>query len=203
MRYEKCLERLLKLTNMDMEKTNEIITIAGKRVRVVYDERNNYSCDGCCFAKEHSCQGLLETGKWPCEKYGVSSAYFVPAEEIANKPQTDANKNEPTREQKADFLQTNDVNKAAMDYYLNLPNSSYGEGGNLLPCAINEAFKAGIAWERERMMKDAPVADVIEMRGNNGPFMDYPFMFSLGFRKIPNIEYHGGKVRVIIEEIKD
>ena len=76
-----------------MEKTNEILTIAGKRVRVVYDERNNYSCDGCCFAKEHSCQGLLETGKWPCEKYGVSSAYFVPAEEIANKPQTDANKN--------------------------------------------------------------------------------------------------------------
>ena len=57
--------------------------------------------------------------------------------------------------------------------------------------------------ERERLMKEAPVADVIEMRGSIGPFADYPFMLSLGFRKIPNIEHHGGKVRVIIEEIKE
>ena len=41
------------------------------------------------------------------------------------------------------------------------------------------------------------------MRGSTSPFMDYPFMLSLGFRKIPNIEFHGGKVRVIIEEIKE
>lgn len=57
--------------------------------------------------------------------------------------------------------------------------------------------------ERERLIKEAPVADVCEMRGSTGPFADYPFMLSLGFRKIPNIEYHGGKVRVIIEEIKE
>lgn len=66
-----------------------------------------------------------------------------------------------------------------------------------------ESFEDGAKWERERLMKEAPVADVIEMRGSIGPFADYPFMLSLGFRKIPKIEYHGGKVRVIIEEIKD
>lgn len=43
--------------------------------------------------------------------------------------------------------------KAAMDHYLNLPNSSYGEGGNLLPRSINDAFKAGAEWQRERLMK--------------------------------------------------
>lgn len=51
--------------------------------------------------------------------------------------------------------------KAATDYYLNLPNSSYGEGGHLLPRSINEAFKAGIAYERERLMKEAEVVEGI------------------------------------------
>lgn len=51
--------------------------------------------------------------------------------------------------------------KAAMDYYLNLPNSSYGEGGNLLPRSINDAFKAGAEWQRERMMKEAVECNVI------------------------------------------
>ncbi len=68
---------------------------------------------------------------------------------------------------------------------------------------IEAAFADGMLAERERLMKEAPVADVIEMQGSTGPFMDYPFMLSLGFRKIPKIEYHGGKVRVIIEEIKE
>lgn len=66
---------------------------------------------------------------------------------------------------------------------------------------IEAAYADGMLAERERMMKEAPVADVVEMSGSIGPFTDYPFMLSLGFRKIPNIEYHGGKVRVIIEEI--
>ena len=61
-------------------------------------------------------------------------------------------------------------------------------------------FKAGIAYERERLMKAAPVADVCEMRGNTDT--EYPLVLTLGFPRIPNIEYHGGKVRVIIEEIK-
>ena len=51
-----------------------------------------------------------------------------------------------------------------MDYYLNLPNSSYGEGGNLLPRSINEAFKAGIAYERERLMSGA-LCGYIDMCG--------------------------------------
>lgn len=45
--------------------------------------------------------------------------------------------------------------KAAMNYYLNLPASFYGEGGHLFPCAINAAFLAGVQYERERMMKEA------------------------------------------------
>ena len=62
---------------------------------------------------------------------------------------------------------------------------------------IEAAFADGMLAERERLMKEAPVADVIEMRGSTGPFI-----LTLGFQRIPNIEYHGGKVRVIIEEIK-
>lgn len=53
--------------------------------------------------------------------------------------------------------------KAAMDYYLNLTNSSYGEGGNLLPRSINEAFKAGIAWERERLLARAIKANIFDV----------------------------------------
>ena len=64
---------------------------------------------------------------------------------------------------------------------------------------IEEAFADGMLAERERLMKNAPVADVIKMRGST----DDPFMLTLGFPRIPNIEYHGGKVRVIIEEIKE
>lgn len=63
-----------------------------------------------------------------------------------------------------------------------------------------KGFKAGIAHERERLMKEAPVAEVCEMRGNTDT--EYPLVLTLGFPRIPNIEYHGGKVRVIIEEIK-
>ena len=63
---------------------------------------------------------------------------------------------------------------------------------------IEAAFADGMLAERERLMKEAPVADVIEMRGSTGPFI-----LTLGFQRIPNIEYHGGKVRVIIEEIKE
>lgn len=40
--------------------------------------------------------------------------------------------------------------KAATDYYLSLTNSSYGEGGYLLPRSINEAFKAGAEWQRNK-----------------------------------------------------
>ena len=63
-------------------------------------------------------------------------------------------------------------------------------------------FAVGMLAERERLMKAAPVADVIEMRVNTPVTTKYPFMITLGFLKIPNIEYHVGKVRVIIEEIK-
>ena len=61
-------------------------------------------------------------------------------------------------------------------------------------------FAAGMLAERERLMKEAPVADVIEMRGNTEK--GYPLELTLGFPRLPNIEYHGGAVRVIIEEIK-
>ena len=59
---------------------------------------------------------------------------------------------------------------------------------------------AGMLAERERLMKEAPVADVIEMSGSTDA--EYPFVLTLGFPRIPNIEYHGGKVRATIEEIK-
>ena len=62
-------------------------------------------------------------------------------------------------------------------------------------------FVAGMLAERERMMKEAPVADVREMRGSTET--RDPFILTLAFRRIPNIEYHGKPVRVIIEEIKD
>ena len=56
---------------------------------------------------------------------------------------------------------------------------------------------AGMLAERERLMKEAPVAEVREMRGSTET--GDPFILTLAFRRIPNIEYHGGKVRVIIE----
>ena len=62
-------------------------------------------------------------------------------------------------------------------------------------------YAVGMHAERERMMKEAPVAEVREMRGSTET--GDPFILTLAFRRIPNIEYHGGKVRVIIEEIKD
>lgn len=65
---------------------------------------------------------------------------------------------------------------------------------------IEGAFADGMLAERERLMKEAPVADVIEMRGSTEK--GYPLELTLGFPRLPNIEYHGGKVRVIIEEIK-
>ena len=65
---------------------------------------------------------------------------------------------------------------------------------------LAEAYAAGMLAERERLMEEAPVADVVEMRGSTDA--EYPFVLTLGFPRIPNIEYHGGKVRAIIEEIK-
>ena len=100
-----------------------------------------------------------------------------------------------------------DINKKAYEKYPVKMGVWYDLYGNAEEEDNNEvarnAYAAGMLAERERLMKEAPVADVIEMRGSIGPFADYPFMLSLGFRKIPNIEHHGGKVRVIIEEIKE
>ena len=66
---------------------------------------------------------------------------------------------------------------------------------------IEAAFADGMLAERERLMKEAPVADVIEMHGSTET--GYPLVITLGFQKMPNMEYHGGAVRVIIEEIKE
>ena len=78
--------------------------------------------------------------------------------------------------------------KAALHYDMGTDGVAYQDG-----------YKDGMLAERERLMKNAPVADVIEMRGSTET--EYPVVLKLGFPRIPNIEYHGGKVRVIIEEI--
>lgn len=99
--------------------------------------------------------------------------------------------------------------KAAYKHYPNSPSSGQFGTGDYQPEEDNsldrevfvKGFKAGIAYERERLMKEAPVADVVEMSGSTDS--EYPLVLTLGFPRIPNIEYHGGKVRVIIEEIKE
>ena len=80
--------------------------------------------------------------------------------------------------------------KAALSYDMGTEGVAYQDG-----------YIDGMLAERERMMKYAPVAEVREMRGSTET--GDPFILTLAFRRIPNIEYHGGKVRVIIEEIKD
>lgn len=105
---------------------------------------------------------------------------YVPAEEIEGTPQ------------EVTLIPSNkDEDKAAMDYYLNLPNSSYGEGGNLLPCAINEAFKAGVAWVRERIMKGAVQGEVVHINGF--PTLENVVLPSEFLRVQP-----GSKVKLII-----
>ena len=112
-------------------------------------------------------------------------------------PELTESEDERTRTQLVDFLEHLHSQGATMDFDV----WSKADCANWIVWL--EKQKKQKPAERERMMKEAPVADVIEMRGSIGPFMDYPFMLSLGFRKIPNIEFHGGKVRVIIEEIKE
>ena len=65
---------------------------------------------------------------------------------------------------------------------------------------MEEAFADGAKYERERLMKEAPVTDVIEMHGSTET--GYPFVITLGFPRIPRFELSGKPVRVIIEEIK-
>ena len=89
-----------------------------------------------------------------------------------------------------------DVKKAA-DQYIGHPREVDEDSATF---GKRLAFSFGMMAERWRLMKDAPVAEVIEMGG--GTEAIYPFMISLGFRKIPNIEYHGNPVRVIIQEIE-
>ena len=64
----------------------------------------------------------------------------------------------------------------------------------------SDAFEAGAEWQRERLMKEAPAADVVEMHGSTDA--EYPLVLTFGFLKIPRFEFSGKPVRVIIEEIK-
>ena len=71
-----------------MEKTNKIITIAGKRVRVAYCADDVADCcEKCCFCNDGECDGIGEDDRWPCERFDLETAYFVPAEEIEGTPQ--------------------------------------------------------------------------------------------------------------------
>lgn len=65
-----------------MSKQEEILTIAGERVRVEYcaDDEVANCCDKCCFCNGGECDGIGEDDRWPCEKFDLSAAYFVPAE---------------------------------------------------------------------------------------------------------------------------
>ena len=93
-------------------------------------------------------------------------------------------------------LVLSDVQEAANQYIGYPPEVDEGVSISLR----RKAFADGMLAERERLMKEAPVADVIEMSGSTDA--EYPLVLKLGFPRIPNIEYHGGKVRAIIEEIK-
>lgn len=63
-----------------------------------YDESISYYFNLCRFLEK-----VRQENRW--------RELWDAMDGIANKPQTDANKNEPTREQKADFLQTTDADK--------------------------------------------------------------------------------------------
>lgn len=90
-----------------------------------------------------------------------------------------------------------DVKKAA-DQYIGHPREVDEDSATF---GKRLAYSFGMITERWRLMKEAPVADVIEMRGSteNG----YPLELTLGFLRWPNIKFNGGAVRVIIEEIKE
>ena len=112
-------------------------------------------------------------------------------------PELTESEDERTRTQLVDFLEHLHSQGATMDFDV----WSKADCANWIVWL--EKQKKQKPAERERLMKEAPVAEVSEMREGNDPFMKYPFMLSLGFSEIPKIEYHGGKVRVIIEEIKE
>ena len=66
-----------------MSNKNEILTIAGKRVRVAYRKPGEDCCALCCFGGGggETCDGLVEGEEWPCEKFNLATAYFVEAEQ--------------------------------------------------------------------------------------------------------------------------
>ncbi len=75
-----------------MEKTNEILTIAGERVEVRYESDFYEACDKCCFHNIFvRCNVRTLCHGCPCEKYRDDKnrrfAYFVRTEEDENKPQ--------------------------------------------------------------------------------------------------------------------
>ena len=64
-----------------MSNDNEILTIAGTRVRVAYCKPGEDCCARCCFSfgGGETCVGLDGGEEWPCEKYDLATSYFIPA----------------------------------------------------------------------------------------------------------------------------
>ena len=71
---------------------NEILTIAGKRVRVEYTDGISECCQKCCFNDDNECIKIaLHSGSLPCKKFDFSTAYFVEAEQPEEAPARPAN----------------------------------------------------------------------------------------------------------------
>ena len=149
------------------------IEVAGKKVVVRYARTQEEACASCAFCSRKECHDLDCNMRDIIGEGVCRYAYFVEAE----------------RQVPADVQE-------AADKYIGHP---YEVAEGVEVSMRRDAYAAGMLAERERLMKEAPVAEVREMRGST----DDPFILTLAFRRIPNIEYHGGKVRVIIVEIKE
>ena len=175
---------------------NEILTIAGKRVRVAYAEKPSKSCEKCCFYNDNdevvTCKAVSWGDGWPCKIYHTT-AYFVPAEEsktltklrefldTATPEELDAKYREleyllvPKDNETEQFVkdvvidamveeceENNAANIASYKYYPDSPSTGQFGTGDYQPEEDNsmdrevfvKGFKEGIAWERERLMKE-------------------------------------------------
>ena len=165
-----------------MGKTNEILTIAGKRVIVEHAKFGDDTCAKCCFGDTDLCHGV--DAVFPCERFDFETAYFVNADEIGVEyceqnckgfqetgrcfadGECDAKKAEKIEgvSQEVTLIPSNEDEDEAAE--------KYGKEHTILPDDYNdgdipvyegwtaEAFKDGIQWMRRRLMKEAVECEI-------------------------------------------
>ena len=177
-----------------MEKTNEILTIAGERVEVRYSAKSGDCCYKCRFWSDEygMCRAERADSTPPCQDYDSKEggfAYFVPAKESGERDFREKAEIIKAIIEAKGFRYTHDemmrmTKKELLAYYKEIEGTPQevtlipsnddedeaaemaarraypyegGTKGDICEASIPifcKGFKAGIAWERERLMKE-------------------------------------------------